>query len=71
MASTQTDQALRMFLASQGCRRKGDLSRFIEEAVRAHLFALSAQEAKAANAGISEARLNAIVDEALGWAKNK
>lgn len=34
--STDTDQALRMFLASQGGGRKGDLSRFIEEAVQAH-----------------------------------
>lgn len=69
--SSQTDQALRMFLASQGRRHKGDLSRFIEEAVRELLFALSAQETKAANAGISEAHLGAIVDEALGWAKNQ
>lgn len=71
VASSQTDQALQMFLASQGRRRKGDLSRFIEEAVRAHLFALSAQETKAANASISEAHLGAIVNEALGWAKNQ
>lgn len=69
VVSSQTDQALQMFLASQG-RRKGDRSRFIEEAVRAHLFALSAQETKAANAGISEAHLGAIVDQALGLAKN-
>lgn len=30
--STETDQALRVFLANQGGGRKGDLSRFIEEA---------------------------------------
>lgn len=30
--SAETDQALRMFLASQGGGRKGDLSRFVEEA---------------------------------------
>ena len=36
--STETDQALRMFLANQGGGRKGDLSRFIEEAVRAHML---------------------------------
>ena len=67
--STETDQALRMFLASQGCGRKGDLSRFVEEAVRAHILELSAEEAKAANAGVSEADLAAMVDEALDWAK--
>ena len=69
VVSTQTDQALRTFLGSQGRSRKGDLSRFIEEAVRAHLFALSAQEVKSANAGVSEAHLGAMVNEALGWAK--
>lgn len=67
--STETDQALRMFLASQGGGRKGDLSRFVEEAVRAHILELSAEEAKAANAGVSEADLSAMVDEALDWAK--
>ncbi|KSK90257.1 methionine repressor-like protein [Pseudomonas aeruginosa] len=46
--SADTDQSLRMFLASQGGGRKGDLSRFIEEAVRAHILELSAEQAKAA-----------------------
>ena len=67
--STETDQALRMCLASQGGGRKGDLSRFVEEAVRAHILELSAEDAKAANAGVSEADLAAMVDEALDWAK--
>lgn len=67
--STETDQALRMFLASQGGGRKGDLSRFVEEAVRAHILELSAEDAKAANVGVSEADLAAMVDEALDWAK--
>lgn len=35
--SSDTDQSVRMFLASQGGGRKGDLSRFIEQAVRTHL----------------------------------
>ncbi|KSN35506.2 putative toxin-antitoxin system toxin component, PIN family [Pseudomonas aeruginosa] len=46
--SADTDQSLRMFLASQGGGRKGDLSRFIEEAVRAHILELSAEQAKGA-----------------------
>lgn len=69
--SAETDQALRMFLASQGGGRKGDLSRFIEEAVRAHILELSAEEAKAANAVISESDLAAMVDEALDWARTQ
>jgi len=68
--SPDTDQSLRMFLASQGGGRKGDLSRFIEEAVRAHILELTADQAKAANAGVNEADLAAIVQEAVQWARN-
>lgn len=68
--SPDTDQSLRMFLASQGGGRKGDLSRFIEEAVRAHILELTAEQVKTANAGISEADLTAMVDEAIQWARN-
>ena len=68
--SPDTDQSLRMFLASQGGGRKGDLSRFIEEAVRAHILELTAEQVKRANTGMSESELTAIVDEAVQWASN-
>jgi len=67
--SADTDQALRMFLASQGCGRKGDLSRFIEEAVRAHILELSAEQAKSANQAVSEEDLTTAVNEALVWGR--
>lgn len=67
--SADTDQSLRVFLASQGGGRKGDLSRFVEEAVRAHILELTAEQAKAANAEIDEADLSAMVDEALNWSR--
>lgn len=68
--SPETDQSLRMFLASQGGGRKGDLSRFIEEAVRAHILELTAEQVKTANAAVSEEDLTAMVDEAVLWARN-
>ena len=68
--SPDTDQSLRMFLASQGGGRKGDLSRFIEEAVRAHILELTADQVKTANAGMNESDLAALVDEAVQWARN-
>jgi hypothetical protein len=67
--SPDTDQSVRMYLAGHGGGRKGDLSRFIEEAVRAHILELTAEHAKAANADVSEADLAAIVGEALEWAR--
>lgn len=66
--SPDTDQSVRMFLASQGGGRKGDLSRFIEKAVRTYIFERAAEEAKAANANVSEADLTAIINEAVQWA---
>ncbi len=67
--SPNTDQDVRMYLAGQGGVRKGDLSRFVEEAVRAHILELSAEQAKAANVNVSEGDLTAIVAEAVQWAR--
>jgi len=47
--SKQTDLTLRTFLGSQGMK-KGDLSKFIEQAVRAHVFHRTVQDIKARNA---------------------
>jgi hypothetical protein len=69
VVSPDTDQSVRMYLASQGGGRKGDLSRFIEEAVRAHILELSAAQAKATNAEISEVDLDAMVSEAVQWSR--
>ena len=69
--SPDTDQSLRMFLASQGGGRKGDLSRFIEEAVRSHILELSAEQAKTTNADVNETDLTSMVDEALQWARKR
>jgi hypothetical protein len=60
-----------MFLASQGGGKKGDLSRFIEEAVRAHILELTAEQAKAENAGVNEKELGLIIDKALQWARKR
>lgn len=69
--SSDTDQSLRLFLASNGGGRKGDLSRFVEEAVRAHILQLMAEQAKAANANISEASLNEVIEAAVEWARSQ
>jgi hypothetical protein len=68
--SSRTDQAVRLFLARQGRARKGDLSRFIEEAVQAHILELTAREAKQSNADLDPQALESMVQEALDWAKD-
>lgn len=69
IVSRATDDVLRQFLASQGRGRKGELSRFVEEAVRARIFELTAEEAKQQNADLSADEIAFIVDEALEWAR--
>lgn len=69
VVSPEVDQSVRMFIAAQGGGRKGDLSRFIEEAVRAYLLERAVDQAKAAAAGMSESELVDLIDEAVEWAR--
>ena len=69
--SPETDQSVRMFLAAQGGGRKGDLSRFIEDAVRAHLLEQAAAQAKTCATTTSEEDLNDLIDEAVAWARTR
>lgn len=67
--SPDTDQSVRMFIAAQGGGRKGDLSRFIEEAVRSYLLEKAVDQAKNAASGVDEAALTDLIDEAVHWAR--
>lgn len=69
VVSRDVDTSLRQFLANHGGGRKGDLSRFVEEAVRAHMLELVVDEAKAENAHYLQAEIELAIDEALDWAR--
>lgn len=69
--SPDVDQSVRMFIAAQGGGRKGDLSRFIEEAVRAYLLERAVDQAKRAAAGMDETELTDLIDEAVQWARER
>jgi hypothetical protein len=71
VVSQETDDALRQVLAAEGRARKGGLSRFVEDAVRARILQVEAEAAKRANAGRAEAEVADAVDEALGWARRR
>ena len=45
--------------------KKGDLSRFIEQAVRAHVFHRTVQDLKARNAGTDPDELQVLIDGAV------
>jgi hypothetical protein len=57
VVSKQTDRDLRQLLASEGRGKKGELSRFVEEAVSKH------------NANVPPEEIEAAVEESLAWAR--
>jgi hypothetical protein len=68
---SDVDQSVRMFIAARGGGRKGDLSRFIEEAVRAYLLESAVDQAKTASADMNETELNDLIDEAVQWVRER
>jgi len=68
--SRDTDIALRSYLAQRGLR-KGELSKFVERAVRKEVLAQTAAALKARNQDVPYARLQAIVDEALAQIRTR
>ncbi|HET6161104.1 MAG TPA: ribbon-helix-helix domain-containing protein [Dongiaceae bacterium] len=64
VVSEEVDLSLRRHLGVRGMR-KGDLSKFIEEAVRWKLLDETVQKIKARNKGKSPKRIAAEVEQAL------
>ena len=62
--SLETDASLREYLGAQGMK-KGDLSRFVEEAVRWRMMDTTVQGIKQRNADQSDAHLQRLIDVAL------
>lgn len=66
--SKQTDIAVRSFLAQRGLK-KGDLSKFIEEAVRWRVLDQTVAEARHRFADLSPEELQAVINEAVAEAR--
>jgi hypothetical protein len=62
--SKETDVAVRRFLARRGMK-KGELAKFIEEAVRWRVFDETLRETKARNVHIPPEEIDSAIDEAL------
>lgn len=62
--SKDTDIAVRTFLAQRGLK-KGDLTKFVEEAVRWRVFDQTVAETKARNASVPAEEIDSAIDEAL------
>ena len=62
--SKETDLTLRTFLGSQGMK-KGDLSKFVEDAVRWRVLQRTIQDIRERNADADPDEIQRIVDEAV------
>ena len=62
--SKDTDVAVRIFLAQRGLK-KGDLSKFIEDAVRWRVYDETVRETRAKNAHVAPEEIEAVIDEAV------
>ncbi len=59
-----TDRNLRAYLGQMGAK-KGDLSKFVEQAVRERLFSETVEAVKARNAAFNQQELLDIVDQTV------
>lgn len=66
--SPEIDQAVRAYLGGRRSRR-GDLSRLIEEALRAQIFEKSVERVKQRTARVGYKQLKTIVREAIQYAR--
>ena len=70
MVSKDTDITLRSFLAQRGMK-KGDLSKFIEEAVRWRVFDQTLAETREKFADLPPDDLQAMIDEATASTRSE
>jgi Ribbon-helix-helix domain len=71
VVTKETDQSLRQFLAESGGGRKGDLSKFVEEAVRTQLWHLTVEKIKAQNQNRDPKEIETLTNEAVAWARRR
>lgn len=62
--SKETDLTLRTFLGARGMK-KDDLSKFIEQAVRGHVFHRAVEDIKARNADTEPDELQTLIDDTV------
>ena len=64
----KTDRAVRIYLARTG-GKKGDLSRFVDEAVRRRVLDLTVREIKGRNARFDQQEILDLIDEEVDAAR--
>jgi hypothetical protein len=63
-----TDRAVRVLLGKKGFK-KGDLSEFVEKAVRGEVLRQTVREVREENADLSDDEAMKLAEEAVAWAR--
>ena len=66
--SEETDRMVRSYLARIGLK-KGDLSKFVDTAVRVEVLRRSMQEVQTQNADLTEGQAMELANDAVAWAR--
>jgi hypothetical protein len=66
--SEKTDRMVRSHLARVGLK-KGDLSKFVDDAVRAEVLRRTVKEVQAQNADLGAEQAMELANEAVAWAR--
>ncbi len=66
--SEETDRVVRSYLARVGLK-KGDLSKFVDSAVRAEVLRRTVEDVQAQNADLTEDQAMELANEAVVWAR--
>lgn len=66
--SEDTDRMVRSYLARIGLK-KGDLSKFVDTAVRAEVLRQTVKAVQEQNAGLTEEQAMELANEAVEWAR--
>jgi hypothetical protein len=66
--SEDTDRMVRSYLARIGLK-KGDLSKFVDTAVRAEVLRQTVKAVQEQNAGLTEDQAMELANEAVEWAR--
>ncbi len=68
--SKETDTTVRNFLTQRGLK-KGDLSKFIEDAVRWRVLDQTIAEARSKFSDLPTDEAEALIDDAIAWAREE
>jgi len=68
VVSEQTDRSVRSYLARTG-GKKGDLSKFVDRAVRSEILRETLKQVWERNKDLSADEAQALADEAVAWAR--